>query len=85
RYFFSGGLMPSEHTLLHFADHLIIERQWRISGTHYQRTANAWLHNQDAARDTLMPNPCVCLCRRCTSLVATLAPVLDGLRRAVRL
>jgi len=55
RYFFSGGLMPSEHTLLHFADHMIIERQWRISGTHYQRTANAWLRNQDAARDTLMP------------------------------
>jgi cyclopropane-fatty-acyl-phospholipid synthase len=55
RYFFSGGLMPAEHTLLHFADHLAIEQQWRISGTHYQHTANAWLRNQDAARATLMP------------------------------
>lgn len=55
RYFFSGGLMPAEHTLLHFADDLAIERQWRISGLHYYHTANAWLRNQDAARETLMP------------------------------
>jgi cyclopropane-fatty-acyl-phospholipid synthase len=55
RYFFTGGLMPSEHTLLYFQDHLRLERQWRVSGTHYERTANAWLANQDRAREQIMP------------------------------
>jgi cyclopropane-fatty-acyl-phospholipid synthase len=47
RYFFTGGLMPAADTFLHFQQHLVIEQQWRLSGTHYQRTANHWLQNQD--------------------------------------
>ena len=47
RYFFTGGLMPSADTLLHFQHHLTLEQQWRLSGEHYQRTANHWLENQD--------------------------------------
>jgi len=54
RYFFTGGLMPSEQTLLYFQDHLRLERQWRVDGTHYERTSNAWLANQDRARDEIM-------------------------------
>jgi cyclopropane-fatty-acyl-phospholipid synthase len=54
RYFFTGGLMPSADTLLWFQQHLKIEGQWRLSGTHYEKTANAWLANQDANRDEVL-------------------------------
>jgi len=54
RYFFTGGLMPAESTLLHFQEHLTLEDQWRVSGTHYARTANDWLANQDRERARVM-------------------------------
>ena len=54
RYFFTGGLMPAENTLLHFQEHLTLEDQWRVSGTHYERTANDWLANQDREREAVM-------------------------------
>jgi cyclopropane-fatty-acyl-phospholipid synthase len=54
KYFFTGGLMPSIHTLLWFQRHVRIERQWLVEGTHYQRTANCWLARMDAGRDTVM-------------------------------
>ncbi len=47
RYFFTGGLMPAADTLLHFQRDLMIEEQWHLSGMHYEKTANAWLANQD--------------------------------------
>lgn len=47
RYFFTGGLMPARDTLLHFQKHLQLQTQWDLSGTHYQKTAEAWLNNTD--------------------------------------
>jgi cyclopropane-fatty-acyl-phospholipid synthase len=55
RYFFSGGMMPSDDLALHFQDHLKLLERWRWDGTHYARTANAWLINMDAKRDSLWP------------------------------
>ena len=54
RHFFTGGVMPSASTLLHFQQALQLEERWLMSGTHYERTADAWLENLDgAAADVL--------------------------------
>jgi cyclopropane-fatty-acyl-phospholipid synthase len=55
RHFFSGGIMPSNDLPLFFQDHLKIKQRWQWSGTHYEKTANAWLANMDARRDSVLP------------------------------
>ena len=55
RYFFTGGMMPSQDLPVSFQDDLQFIRRWRWDGTHYKHTANAWLANMDASRDTLRP------------------------------
>ena len=47
QFFFSGGFMPSDDTPSQFQTHLKLARQWRWDGTHYEKTANAWLANMD--------------------------------------
>jgi cyclopropane-fatty-acyl-phospholipid synthase len=51
RHFFSGGMMPSDELPLRVAGALRLVERWRWDGTHYAKTANAWLENLDAARD----------------------------------
>jgi cyclopropane-fatty-acyl-phospholipid synthase len=54
KYFFSGGIMPSEHLLYYFQDDLKIKNHWRVSGLHYAKTASQWLENQDKNKDKIM-------------------------------
>jgi cyclopropane-fatty-acyl-phospholipid synthase len=55
RYFFSGGMMPSDDLPLHFQEHLRLLTHWRWDGRHYEKTANAWLCNMDRRREILWP------------------------------
>lgn len=55
RYFFSGGMMPSDDLALLCQDELALQQRWRWDGRHYARTAAAWLKNFDGQRAALMP------------------------------
>lgn len=51
RHFFTGGQMPALDLFECFDEHLKLEERWQIPGTHYERTANAWLNKLDSRRD----------------------------------
>lgn len=54
RYFFAGGTMPSDHLLFYFQKHMQMEAHWRVDGTHYEKTANAWWDNMKRHRREVM-------------------------------
>jgi len=54
-HFFTGGIMPSDDFPTRFQEHLTVDQHWPESGTHYQKTADAWLVNMDRHKGELWP------------------------------
>ena len=55
KYFFTGGIMPSDDLLSYFNDDLKVVNHWHVSGQHYQKTSEAWLARMDANKTAIMP------------------------------
>lgn len=54
KYFFTGGLMPSVDTLLHFQEQLKLENRWLVNGQHYEKTCNHWLAKTDQNKQRII-------------------------------
>lgn len=54
KYFFTGGVMPANHQFLYYQEQLTIQDHWVLNGSHYEKTANAWLKNLDSNTNTIL-------------------------------
>lgn len=50
RHFFTGGIMPAHDLAGRIPGPLEVEESWLVPGTHYARTAEAWVDRLDAHR-----------------------------------
>ena len=47
KYFFTGGMMPNHNLFKDLNSDLNYQKSWMLSGTHYEKTSNAWLEKMD--------------------------------------
>jgi len=54
RHFFTAGLMPSHDLFLEFQGELGVRERWLVDGSHYARTAEAWIERFDQNEDAIL-------------------------------
>jgi cyclopropane-fatty-acyl-phospholipid synthase len=54
KYFFTGGIMPSNDLLFYFDEHLVKDNFWIVNGMHYSKTSEAWLKNMDTHKKEII-------------------------------
>ncbi len=54
KYFFTGGIMPSDNLMLYFLSDFELENHWVVNGKNYKKTADEWLRNMDNNRDIIL-------------------------------
>ena len=54
KYFFEGGIMPSQDIFKYFDDELEVINQWDVNGNHYAQTCKGWLNNHYKNKDKIL-------------------------------
>lgn len=54
RWFFTGGIMPSDDFLPRVSSDLVEQERWRLPGVHYERTLRAWLELLDVHAEEVL-------------------------------
>ena len=54
KYFFTGGMMPNHDLFRDLESDLNYQKSWMLSGTHYEKTSNAWLEKMDSNKTKIL-------------------------------
>ena len=54
KYFFTGGMMPNHNLFRDLESNLDYQKSWMLSGTHYEKTSNAWLDKMDLNKQNII-------------------------------
>ena len=54
KYFFTGGMMPNHNLFKDLNSNLDYQKSWKLSGTHYEKTSNAWLDKMDSNKREIL-------------------------------
>jgi len=54
KYFFTGGMMPNHDLFKDLNSDLNYQKSWALSGTHYEKTSNAWLEKMDSNKSKIL-------------------------------
>ena len=54
KYFFTGGMMPNHNLFKDLNSDLNYQKSWMLSGTHYEKTSNAWLEKMDLNKKKIL-------------------------------
>ena len=53
KFFFTGGIMPSQDIFNYFNEDLVLKNSWEINGKHYSKTSKDWLKNMDRNKNEI--------------------------------